>query len=75
MNKTASLVWEYIGAPELYSVALGFAHRLPNEHTLMCFGISRHILETDIAGQTRWKVLLDKPDFYPYRAFRIPSLY
>lgn len=72
---TATMVWEYRGEPSLYSFALGFAQRLSNGHTVICFGIAQRVLEVDIAGNKTWEIELTNPGHYPYRALRIESLY
>ena len=73
--KTATLVWEYRGSPELFSSALGFAQRLPNGNTLICFGGAKRILEVNQAGDVLLDLAVDEPGHFPYRAFRIGSLY
>ena len=73
--KTATLVWEYRGAPELYSFAVGNAQRLENGNTLICFGLAQHVLEVDREGAKHWELIVNEPNHYPYRAFRIDSLY
>ena len=75
VNKTAELVWEYRPNPPLYGFALGFAQRLTNGNTLICFGIAQHIIEVDQTARKRWEVTINEPDRYAYRAFAIESLY
>jgi len=74
-NKTARLVWQYIPSPALYASALGYAQRLPNGNTLICFGTAQRIIEVDIAGSKRWELSIDEPQRYSYRAFKINTLY
>lgn len=73
--KTARLVWEYRHDPVLYGFALGFAQRLANGNTLICYGIAQRIIEVDAAGNTVWDLKIDEPNRFAYRAFRIESLY
>lgn len=75
MEKIAELVWEYRSSPPLYAFALGFAQRLPNGNTLICFGTAQRIIEVDPSGRKRWDVALDEPQRYAYRAFAVESLY
>jgi hypothetical protein len=73
--KIAELVWEYRPNPPLFGFALGFAQRLPNGNTLVCFGTAQHIIEVDKGGVKRWELLVNEPQRYAYRAFAIESLY
>ncbi|MER3523408.1 MAG: hypothetical protein C4326_04905 [Ignavibacteria bacterium] len=75
MQKIAELVWEYRASPPLYGFALGFAQRLANGNTLICFGTAQRIIEVDASGRKRWEVALDQPQRYAYRAFSVESLY
>lgn len=74
-RRTAELVWEYRPNPPLYGFALGFAQRLANGHTLICFGTAQTIIEVDRAGRKRWEVTINEPNRYAYRAIAIDSLY
>ncbi len=73
--KTARLVWEYRHDPVLYGFALGFAQRLANGNTLICYGIAQRIIEVDAAGNKVWDLKIEEPNRFAYRAFRIESLY
>lgn len=75
VNRTATLVWEYRPSPPLYAFALGFAQRLPNGNTLVCFGTAQRIIEVDPSGRKRWEIAIDEPQRYAYRAFAVESLY
>lgn len=75
INKTADLVWEYRPSPPLYGFALGFAQRLSNGNTLICFGTAQRIIEVDPAGRKRWEVAITEAQRYAYRAFEVESLY
>jgi outer membrane protein assembly factor BamB len=74
-NKTATLVWQYVPSPSLYGSALGYAQRLANGNTLICFGTAQRIIEVDMSGAKRWELLIEEPQRYSYRAFKINSLY
>lgn len=73
--RTATMVWEYRGEPQLYSFALGFSQRLQNGNTLICFGTAQHVVEVDMSGAKKWELMLNDAGHFPYRAFRIDSLY
>ncbi len=70
---TAQMVWEYRNASMLYGFALGFAHRNEDGRTLICYGTVQRILEVDAFGSISWDLSI--PNHFPYRAFRINSLY
>lgn len=73
--KTAELVWEYLHEPSLYAFALGFAQRIPNGHTLVCYGTESTLIEVDAAKGECWRLALASPGYFIYRAFRIDSIY
>ncbi len=73
--KIAELVWEYRHDPPLFGFALGFAQRIANGNTLICYGTAQRIIEVDRAGIKQWELAIDGPQIYAYRAFRIDSLY
>ncbi len=72
---TAQLVWEYRHQPALSATALGFAQRIADGHTLVCFGTAQHLSEVDAAGRLQWELRVDNTTHLIYRAFRIASLY
>lgn len=74
-SRTAELVWEYRPSPPIFSPFLGFAQRLENGHTLVCFGRSQRVIEVDANGSVVWELHVDEPGRYPYRAIRVASLY
>jgi len=74
-TKIAELVWEYRHEPPLYGFALGFAQRVANGNTLICYGTAQRIIEVDRAGTKQWELAISGPQIYAYRAFRIDSLY
>jgi hypothetical protein len=74
-SKIAELVWEYRHEPPLYGFALGFAQRLANGNTLICYGTAQRVIEVDRASTKQWELVIHGPQIYAYRAFRIDSLY
>jgi hypothetical protein len=74
-NNIADLVWEYRPSPPLYAFALGFAQRLPNGNTLICFGTAQRIIEVEPAGRKRWEVAINDAQRYAYRAIALETLY
>jgi hypothetical protein len=74
-TKVATLVWEYRPNPPLFGFALGFAQRLPNGNTLICFGTAQKVIEVDQQGTKQWELTMEESDRFVYRAFRIDSLY
>jgi len=73
--KIAELIWEYRHEPALYGFALGFAQRLANGNTLICFGTAQRIIEVDRLGTKQWELAILGSQVFAYRAFRIESLY
>lgn len=73
--RTAELVWEFRPNPPISSPILGFAQRLPNGNTLVCFGRAQRIMEVTASGAVVWDVRVETPGNYPYRALRIETLY
>ena len=72
---TMELVWEYSHTPPLFSVGLGFAQRLANDNTLICYGAAQRIIEVDKMVTNQWELMIHDPTVFVYRAFRIDSLY
>jgi hypothetical protein len=73
--RRAELVWEYRSTPPLYGFAMGFAQRLANGNTIVSYGTTPRVIETDMLGTKRWDMRIDTPECLSYRAFRIESLY
>lgn len=73
--KVAELVWEYRSMPSLFSHILGFAQRLPNGNTLICYGAAQRVIEVDRSGTKHWELAVFGQNVFVYRAFRIASLY
>lgn len=74
-GRIATMIWEYRPQPLVFASFLGFAERISNGNTLICFGNTRRVIEVDSAGTKRWDLFVNNASRLPYRAFRIPSLY
>lgn len=74
-TKVAELVWEYRRLPPLFSHILGFAQRLTNGNTLICYGAAQRVIEVDRWGTEHWELAVYGQNVYIYRAFKIDSLY
>ncbi len=72
---TAQMVWEYRHTPPIFSLALGFAQRLADGHTLICYGFTGRAVEVDAANVPQWELALKPGPYFIYRALRIASLY
>ncbi len=73
--RRAELVWEYRADPIIYGSAQGFAQRLANGNTLICYGLASRIIEVDHDGRRQWEMLVEQTGYFPYRAFRVGDLY
>lgn len=74
--KTATMVWQYLPNPPIFTPAVGSVQRLPNGHTLVGFGLAGVIHEVNAAAHlvaTAGFTLNGSASFY--RATRIQSLY
>ncbi len=74
--KTATMVWEYVPNPPIFTVAVGSVQRLANGNTLVGFGFAGQIHEVDAHANlvaSAAFTLNGVPQFY--RANRIQSLY
>jgi hypothetical protein len=74
--KTATMVWEYLPNPPIYTLAVGSVQRLTNGNTLVGFGLAGIVHEVNanaslVASAT---FALNGVQEY-YRATRISSLY
>lgn len=65
--KTARMVWEY--RDTTHGFAMGFAERLPNGNTLICFGTARVIKEVTPGGSVVFALRVLSEEM-PYRAMR-----
>jgi hypothetical protein len=71
-NKIARLVWQYRNKPDVYAPAMGFAQRLFNGNTLICWGYaSKSITEVRPDGTKTLELSLPA-GLYTYRAFKYP---
>ena len=73
-NYTATAVWTYRPAPDVFSFALGLAQRLGNGNTLVTFGTPGTVHEVSPTSNLVWTLTVP-PGFWIYRAYRIASLY
>ena len=70
---TATFVGEY-RVPDLFGNAMGFAQRLQNGNTVVCFGTARFIREVSPDNRVLWQLHPIGVEL-PYRAFKVSSLY
>ena len=69
--KTATLVWQYRNSPDIYGPAMGYAQRLPNGNTLICWGATNpNATEVDSAGNKVLELSFAR-GVITYRAFRV----
>jgi hypothetical protein len=54
---------------------LGFAQRLTNGNTLICYGAAQRVIEVDRPGTKQWELEIFGQNVFVYRAFKIASLY
>lgn len=68
--RTATQVWEYRPAPDIYAALVGSARRLPNGNTLVLFGMRTPdegstgpltAVEVDNAGAVQWRITVTGP--------------
>jgi hypothetical protein len=71
--KTATLVWEFRNNPDIISVAMGDAQRLPNGNTMIGWGssLAPYLTEVRPDGTKAFELDLGGTDV-TYRAFRFP---
>ncbi len=72
---TATLVRADEDTPPVYGFAMGYAQRLPNGHTVVCYGTTARVQEFDEHGVVVWTLSDPNPTFGLYRAYRLDSLY
>ena len=78
-NKTATLVWEFVHNPPVFSDYTGSVERLPDGNTLIGWGdaataqgyVFSSITEVTPDNRVVFELTFDKP-YVSYRAFRIP---
>ncbi|MCB0683487.1 MAG: aryl-sulfate sulfotransferase [Saprospiraceae bacterium] len=68
---TATLVYTQEANQAIYTPVVGGAQRLPNGHTLTCFGQKGVTKEADENGQEVWSLNLAN---FSYRAYHLPTL-
>lgn len=78
VNKTATLVWQYRNAPDVYSSFMGSVQRLPNGNTIIGWGGSTpSVTEVDSLGNKVFECSFPTTaPTYSYRAFKfdIPNM-
>jgi len=76
-NKVATLVWSYTPPTTIAGRATGYAQRLPNGNTFICWGIPRNAnvpicTEVTPAGEKVFELTFNNTSIQSYRAFRFP---
>jgi hypothetical protein len=73
---TATMVWQYLPAPSLFSLIVGSVQRLENGNTVVEFGTTGLIDEVDASGTRLSRgAFTFRGNSNAYRAIRIASLY
>ena len=72
VNKTATLVWQYRNNPDIYAPATGYVQRLPNNNTLICWGLTNPTLTEVRYDGTKVLEMTLQQGMFSYRAFRFP---
>lgn len=73
---TATLVWQYLPQPAVYTPVVGSAQRLANGNTVVGFGQAAQIDEVDANGHLLARGMFTWSGATAfYRALRLPSLY
>lgn len=72
VNKTATLVWQYRNNPDYYAPATGYVQRLPNNNTLICWGLTNPTLTEVRYDGTKVLEMTLQNGMFSYRAFRFP---
>jgi hypothetical protein len=72
INKTATLVWQYRNNPDIYAPATGYVQRLPNNNTLICWGLTNPTLAEVRYDGTKVLEMTLPSDVFSYRAYRYP---
>jgi hypothetical protein len=71
---TATMVWQFIDAPDTYTLVGGSTEFLPESRGLVSFGQDGRVVEVDAAGNRAWE-LQGLEGMYVFRAERIGGLY
>jgi hypothetical protein len=69
-KKTATLVWYYRNAPDIFGNALGSVQRLPNGNTLIGWGAANPTLTEVTQGGTKVLEMTLPSGVYSYRVYR-----
>lgn len=70
VNKTATLVWQYRNNPDIYAPATGYVQRLPNNNTLICWGLTNPTLAEVRYDGTKVLEMTLPQGVFSYRAYR-----
>ncbi len=76
VDSTITRVWEYYHIPQIQTSAMGYAQRLDNGNTLICWGANDSgvmVTEVNNAGLKKWELTFPE-DVYSYRAYRFPTI-
>jgi outer membrane protein assembly factor BamB len=72
---TATLVWQAVSSPPLFSYALGYAQRLANGNTVISYGTTHYVQEVAPDAGLVWELFDPNLDLGIYRAYRLDTLY
>jgi hypothetical protein len=76
VHSTATMVWQYVPTPAVFTLIVGSAQRLQNGNTVVGFGNAAQIDEVDANAQLLARgMFVWKGAAGFYRAIRLPSLY
>jgi hypothetical protein len=70
VNKTAELVWQYRNTPDIYAPATGYVQRLPNNNTLICWGLTNPTLTEVRYDGTKVLEMTMPQGVFSYRAYK-----
>ena len=68
--KTAEVVWQYRGNPDIYGLAMGYVQRLDNGNTLISWGAGKPDLSEVAPDGTRLMDITFPNQIFTYRAYR-----
>lgn len=70
VNKTAEIVWQYRNTPDIFAPATGYVQRLPNNNTLICWGLTNPTLTEVRYDGTKVLEMTLPPGVFSYRAYK-----
>ena len=71
---TATMIWQFVDAPDTYTLVGGSTQYLSEGRALVSFGQDGRVVEVDAAGNRAWE-LQGLDGMYVFRAERIAGLY